>query len=102
MAERHGVTRCSPARLRSGCCAASATMLPGATRGHGCGWSACRVSPLDPATFTWATERLGGGVPVINGYGQTETGSTWTYPVCGVDDLKAGEFQQPASWRRRH
>jgi len=27
---------------------------------------------------------------VINAYGQTETGSTWTYPVGGVDDLKAG------------
>jgi acetyl-CoA synthetase len=27
---------------------------------------------------------------VINAYGQTETGSTWTYPIAGVDDVKAG------------
>ncbi|MBE7163547.1 MAG: AMP-binding protein, partial [Williamsia herbipolensis] len=44
--------------------------------------------PLDGETFTWTTETL--GVPVVNAYGQTETGSTWTYPVAGVDDLKAG------------
>jgi acetyl-CoA synthetase len=44
--------------------------------------------PLDGETFAWATDTL--GVPVINAYGQTETGSTWTYPVAGVDDLKAG------------
>ena len=29
-------------------------------------------------------------MPVVNAYGQTETGSTWTYPVYGVDDLKPG------------
>lgn len=46
--------------------------------------------PLDGETFTWASEHLGGGVPVVNAYGQTETGSTWTYPIYGVDDLKAG------------
>lgn len=46
--------------------------------------------PLDGETFTWASTHLGGGVPVINAYGQTETGSTWTYPIYGVDDLKAG------------
>jgi acetyl-CoA synthetase len=44
--------------------------------------------PLDGETFAWATDTL--GVPVVNAYGQTETGSTWTYPVAGVDDLKAG------------
>jgi acetyl-CoA synthetase len=44
--------------------------------------------PLDGETFGWATETF--GVPVVNAYGQTETGSTWTYPVTGVDDLKAG------------
>jgi acetyl-CoA synthetase len=44
--------------------------------------------PLDGETFSWATDTL--GVPVVNAYGQTETGSTWTYPVPGVDDLKAG------------
>jgi acetyl-CoA synthetase len=46
--------------------------------------------PLDGETFGWATEHLGGGVPVINAYGQTETGSTWAYPVYGVEDLKPG------------
>jgi acetyl-CoA synthetase len=49
--------------------------------------------PLDGDTFTWATMHLGGrggGVPVVNAYGQTETGSTWTYPVAGVEALKPG------------
>lgn len=46
--------------------------------------------PLDGETFTWASGHIGGGVPIINAYGQTETGSTWTYPIYGVDDLKAG------------
>ncbi|WP_300012845.1 AMP-binding protein [Pseudonocardia sp.] len=46
--------------------------------------------PLDADTFAWGSTHLGGGVPVINAYGQTETGSTWTYPVYGADDLKAG------------
>ena len=46
--------------------------------------------PLDGDTFAWATTHIGGGVPVINAYGQTETGSTWTYPVAGVEALKPG------------
>ncbi|MFC5138084.1 AMP-binding protein [Actinomycetospora rhizophila] len=49
--------------------------------------------PLDGETFTWATETY--GVPIVNAYGQTETGSTWTYPVTGVDDLKAGSAGTP-------
>ena len=52
--------------------------------------------PLDAETFTWSSTHLGGeGVPIINAYGQTETGSTWTYPVYGVDDLKAGSAGRP-------
>ncbi len=53
--------------------------------------------PLDPETFHWASRQLGpeGGVPIINAYGQTETGSTWTYPVYGVDALKAGSCGRP-------
>lgn len=51
--------------------------------------------PLDRETFQWAMDNLGGGVPVINAYGQTETGSTWTYPIYGVDDLKAGSTGTP-------
>jgi acetyl-CoA synthetase len=46
--------------------------------------------PLDGDTFTWASTHLGGGVPVVNAYGQTETGSTWTYPIAGVEALKPG------------
>jgi acetyl-CoA synthetase len=44
--------------------------------------------PLDGDTFDWTTTTF--GVPVVNAYGQTETGSTWTYPVYGVEPLKAG------------
>ncbi|MGH3504881.1 MAG: AMP-binding protein [Nocardioidaceae bacterium] len=44
--------------------------------------------PLDADTFDWTTDTF--GVPVVNAYGQTETGSTWTYPVYGVEPLKAG------------
>ena len=52
--------------------------------------------PLDAETFHWVSRQLGAaGVPVINAYGQTETGSTWTYPVYGVDDLKAGSAGRP-------
>ena len=46
--------------------------------------------PLDGETFAWATAHLGGGVPVVNAYGQTETGSTWALPVAGVEALKPG------------
>jgi acetyl-CoA synthetase len=46
--------------------------------------------PLDAETFRWAAGHIGRGVPVINAYGQSETGSTWTYPIAGVDDTKAG------------
>src|SRR6201996_6691084 len=46
--------------------------------------------PLDGDTFGWATKHLGTGVPVVNAYGQTETGSTWAYPVAGVEALKPG------------
>jgi acetyl-CoA synthetase len=46
--------------------------------------------PLDAETFRWTTQHIGRGVPVINAYGQSETGSTWTYPIAGVDDTKAG------------
>lgn len=44
--------------------------------------------PLDADTFEWTTATF--GVPVVNAYGQTETGSTWTYPVYGAEALKAG------------
>ncbi|WP_433502833.1 AMP-binding protein [Pseudonocardia halophobica] len=44
--------------------------------------------PLDADTFDWITDTF--DVPVVNAYGQTETGSTWTYPVYGAEALKAG------------
>lgn len=46
--------------------------------------------PLDGETFNWATAHLGSGVPVVNAYGQTETGSTWALPVTGAEPLKPG------------
>ncbi|MCC2655266.1 MAG: putative acetyl-CoA synthetase and ligase [Panacagrimonas sp.] len=49
--------------------------------------------PLDPATFHWTVEAF--DVPVVNAYGQTETGSTWTYPVYGVEPLKPGSCGTP-------
>ncbi len=57
--------------------------------------------PLDSETFHWVSTHLGtDGVPVVNAYGQTETGSTWTYPVYGVDDLKAGSTGRPVPGHR--
>jgi acetyl-CoA synthetase len=49
--------------------------------------------PLDPETAEW-TQRVF-DVPVVNAYGQTETGSTWTLPVYGVDPLKLGSCGTP-------
>ena len=57
--------------------------------------------PLDAETFHWVSTHLGtDGVPVVNAYGQTATGSTWTYPVYGVDDLKAGSAGRPVPGHR--
>jgi acetyl-CoA synthetase len=49
--------------------------------------------PLDPETAEWTERTL--DVPVVNAYGQTETGSTWTYPVHGVDGGKPGSCGTP-------
>jgi acetyl-CoA synthetase len=90
IAEKHRVTKvlCAPTLLRMlrkfGDDLAEAHPLPQLKL------ITVQGEPLDAATFDWAGEHLGGGVPVTNAYGQTETGSTWTYPVYGVDDLKAG------------
>ncbi|MEJ2866203.1 AMP-binding protein [Actinomycetospora sp. OC33-EN08] len=86
--ERHGVTKvlCAPTVLRMlrkfGDPLAHDHPLPRLAL------VTVQGEPLDGETFAWATDTL--GVPVVNAYGQTETGSTWTYPVAGVDDLKAG------------
>lgn len=44
--------------------------------------------PFDVETFEWVTATF--DVPVVNAYGQTETGSTWSYPVYGAEPVKAG------------
>ncbi|WP_426440149.1 AMP-binding protein [Bradyrhizobium genosp. P] len=49
--------------------------------------------PLDPETAEWTQRTF--DVPLVNAYGQTETGSTWTYPVYGVDALKPGSCGTP-------
>ncbi len=90
--ERHAVTKvlCAPTLLR---------MLrkfgDDLAAAHPLGLKLVTVQgePLDGDTFDWATRTL--DVPVVNAYGQTETGSTWTYPVSGVDDLKAGSVGTP-------
>jgi acetyl-CoA synthetase len=51
--------------------------------------------PLDPETYHWTSNTLGDQLPIVNAYGQTETGSTWTYPVYGVEPLKAGSCGTP-------
>lgn len=91
--ERHGVTKvlCAPTLLRMlrgfGDDLAAAHPLPGLKL------VTVQGEPLDGDTFTWATGTL--HVPVVNAYGQTETGSTWTYPVYGAEDLKAGSVGTP-------
>lgn len=51
--------------------------------------------PLDMESFRWATQALVPDLPIINAYGQTESGATWTFPVFGVDDTKAGSCGRP-------
>lgn len=51
--------------------------------------------PLDATTYHWLRDQFAGGVPVVNAYGQTETGATWTFPIYGVDDTKAGSCGKP-------
>ncbi|MGQ0467824.1 MAG: AMP-binding protein [Sporichthyaceae bacterium] len=46
--------------------------------------------PLDADTFGWTTRTF--DAPVVNAYGQTETGSTWAYPVYGVEGIKPGSL----------
>ncbi|GAA3227401.1 acetate--CoA ligase [Pseudonocardia petroleophila] len=91
--ERHAVTKvlCAPTLIRMlrkfGDDLAAAHPLPGLKL------ITVQGEPLDGDTFGWATDTL--GVPVVNAYGQTETGSTWTYPVYGAEDLKAGSVGTP-------
>ncbi len=90
IAERHGVTKllAAPTLARmlrgAGDDLADAHPLPALRL------VSLQGEPLDIETFRWAAAHIGSGLPVINAYGQSETGSTWTYPVAGVDATKAG------------
>ncbi|MBF6595758.1 MAG: acetate--CoA ligase [Thermaceae bacterium] len=47
--------------------------------------------PLDPETFYWTKDKLGGGqVFVNNTYGQTETGTAWASALVGLTPTKPG------------
>ena len=88
--ERHGVTKllAAPTLMRmlrgAGDALAASHPLPKLKL------TSLQGEPLDGETFRWAARNIGQGVPVINAYGQSETGSTWTSPIAGVDDTKAG------------
>jgi acetyl-CoA synthetase len=90
IAERHNVTKllAAPTLARmlrgAGDTLAEAHPLPALRL------ASLQGEPLDIETFRWAARHIGSGVPVINAYGQSETGSTWTFPIAGVDDIKAG------------
>jgi len=90
IAERHNVTKllAAPTLARmlrgAGDALAEAHSLPALRL------ASLQGEPLDIETFRWAARHVGSGVPVINAYGQSETGSTWSYPIAGVDDIKAG------------
>ena len=93
-ANRHGVTKIlvAPTGLRMLRAAGDETVksrLPPNLR-----LITTQGEPLDPDTAEW-TQRIF-DVPLVNAYGQTETGSTWTYPVYGVSPLKPGSCGTPA------
>jgi len=47
--------------------------------------------PLDPDTFYWTKDKLGGGhIFVNNTYGQTETGTAWASALVGLSPTKPG------------
>jgi len=47
--------------------------------------------PLDPDTYTWTREVLGGGrIFVNNTYGQTETGTAWSSSMVGLTPTSPG------------
>ena len=92
-ARRHGVTKIliAPTGLRM--LRAAGDEVVRRERPTGLRLITTQGEPLDPETAEW-TERIL-DVPVVNAYGQTETGSTWTYPVYGVDPLKYGSCGTP-------
>ncbi len=92
-ARRHGVTKIlvAPTALRMLRAAGDATVQT--HRPHTLRLVTTQGEPLDPDTATWTERAL--DVPVVNAYGQTETGSTWTMPVHGVDGGKPGSCGTP-------
>ena len=92
-ARRHDVTKIlvAPTGLRM--LRAAGDEIVGSQRPPGLRLITAQGEPLDPETAEW-TERIL-DVPVVNAYGQTETGSTWTYPVYGVDPTKPGSCGTP-------
>jgi len=52
--------------------------------------------PLDPETWQWTTDVLGGGHTFVNNtYGQTETGSAWTSSMIGATPTRPGSCGHP-------
>ncbi len=92
-AERHGVTKIlvAPTGLRM--LRAAGDEVVKAHRPSRLRLITAQGEPLDPDTAEWAERTL--DAPVVNAYGQTETGSTWTYPVHGVDPSKPGSSGTP-------
>ena len=90
IAERHGVTKLLAAPTLARMLRGAGDGLADAHRLPALRLVSLQGEPLDIETFRWAARHIGSGVPVINAYGQSETGSTWTYPIAGVDDIKAG------------
>ena len=93
VAKRHGVTKIlvAPTGLRM--LRAAGNDVVRANRPRQLKLVTTQGEPLDPETAIWTMETF--DVPVINAYGQTETGSTWTYPVYGVDPIKPGSCGKP-------
>jgi acetyl-CoA synthetase len=93
IANRHGVTKIlvAPTGLRM--LRAAGDSVVQAARPPKLRLVTTQGEPLDPETAEWTTRVF--DVPVINAYGQTETGSTWTYPVYGVDTIKHGSCGSP-------
>jgi acetyl-CoA synthetase len=90
IAERHNVTKLLAAPTLARMLRGAGDVLAAAHRLPALRLVSLQGEPLDIETFRWAERHIGSGVPVINAYGQSETGSTWTYPIAGVDDIKAG------------
>lgn len=52
--------------------------------------------PLDPDTWFWTRDRLGGGQLFVNNtYGQTETGTAWSSSMIGATPTRPGSCGHP-------